>query len=194
MPWDFIPVIKSHLTWGICNILWGNAGFVLLKEILEELGMVRNSCAFSLSSWSLLFILSPNRFHAPSLLFFCWASKYFPVAEFLPEGRGSAALSLLTRDLWKEQTGGTGEYWGTGNTGNVGRVCSGCWISWEWNIPKGGWNNRGINLLDVLELSSFTTSVFFCGSCKVIMELGIICVLGMRIPQFSPWACPSISI
>lgn len=118
--------------------------------------MVRN---FSLNSQSLLLISSPNRFHAPSLLFFCWASKYLPVAEFLPEGRGSATLSLLTRDLWKEQTGGTGEYWGTGKAGNV--PCSvNCWIS--WNIP-----DREIHLLDgfsrweELELSSFTTSVFF---------------------------------
>lgn len=120
-------------------------------------GIVENYCAFAMNSVVLLFIwLSPYRFHAPPLIFFCWASKYLSVGEFLSEGRRSAALSLLTRNLWKEQTGSTGMCFGKKDmlysVNTVASVCPSSLISFKWSTHSWGVKSRGfICSGDVLE-------------------------------------------
>lgn len=77
------------------------------------LGVVERFCAFAMNTVSLQSVwFSPNRFHAPPLIFFCRASQYLPVAELLSDGRRRAALPLLTGNLREEQTGSTGTYLG----------------------------------------------------------------------------------
>lgn len=212
MPWVFIPVIKSHLTGGTWNILgemldfccWRMYWMVFFGNGEEFLCLFPELMVFAVHIKSKQVSCSTPPFFLLSLQ--VSSSGWVPAwrereCSLIPTYQGS----VKGASWWYWWVLGDREYRDCAlfcQHCPVGRVCSSCWMSWEWNIPKGRWNNRGLNLLDGFswweggigaeQLHCFCG--FFCGLCKIRMEPGVTCILGMRIPQFSPWACPNINI
>lgn len=121
------------------------------------MGMVRNSCAFSLEL--IVFVVHPKSKQVScSIPPFFLLSLQVSSSGWVPAWRERECSLIPTYQA--SVKGANWWYWWVLRGREyrecalfcqhcpVGRLCSSCWISWEWNIPKGRWNNREIHLLD----------------------------------------------
>lgn len=132
----------------------GNAGFLLLKEVLGGFSGGGNGEEF-LCLFSELMAVAV---HIKSKQVSCSIPPFFLLSlqvsssGWVPAWR-ERECSLIPTYQGSVKGANWWYWWVLGDRGyrECALLCQHCrvgWISWEWNISKGRWNNRGFNPLD----------------------------------------------